>query len=61
MNINLVQLLEIPYTAFPYFCLELIPRRLVDTFMPHLLITVQLLGCLEDALLAVWGSVSGIE
>ena len=29
--------------------------------MPHLLIGVQLLACLEDTLLVIWGSGSGFE
>ena len=61
ININIVQLLEFVYAAFSYFCIQLTPRRLVDTVVPHLLINVYFLGCLEDTLLAVWGSVSGIE
>ena len=43
------------------FCLEFTPGWVVDVGVPHLLIGVQLLVCLEDTLLAIWGSGSGFE
>ena len=43
------------------FCLEFTPGWMVDIGVPHLLIAVQLLACLEDTLLGIWGSGSGIE
>jgi len=43
------------------FCFELTPGWVVDVGMPHLLIAVQLLTCLEDTLLAIWGSDSVFE
>ena len=53
--------ITVAYTVLPYVCLELTPGWVVDVGMPHLLIAVQLLACLENALLALWGSSSGIE
>ena len=41
--------------------LKLTPGWVVDVGMPHLLIAVQLLACLEYTLLAIWGSGSGFE
>ena len=43
------------------FCLEFTPGWVVDVGVPHLLIGVQLLACLKDSLLAIWGSGSGFE
>ena len=43
------------------FCLEFTPGWMIDVGVPHLLIAVQLLACLEDTLLVIWGSDSGFE
>ena len=42
---------------FPYFCFEFTPGGLVDTVVPHFLVLVHLIECLENALRAIGGSI----
>ena len=46
------------HVTVAYFCLQLVPWRLVDVSVPYFLIVVQFLLCHEDALQLVWGSSS---